>query len=234
MGNKDFKCQGCGHELESKMCMRTPNYCYLCDPNITVDELLSDKEIKPMEALSIKQPWASLIAQGIKDIENTIENKKLFFAQYFGQNIIKDLNYPEHPPFPVNCSMLTCIDSVVSRFYLELRDVKDITDEEALHFLLTEQEILGYKGFEVLKVRNNNGFISIDFRFISDKANNSDGYSYCGTGIAISKTTEFTLYQADYLRSKSFLVPYMDLPPNDLIQIGWAKLKQSNAKQANE
>lgn len=35
-----FKCKGCGHELLLEMAMRTLDYCHLCDPNISLKELL--------------------------------------------------------------------------------------------------------------------------------------------------------------------------------------------------
>ncbi len=38
-----FVCQGCKHELPTAFCMRTEGYCYLCDPNIDVNELLNDE-----------------------------------------------------------------------------------------------------------------------------------------------------------------------------------------------
>jgi uncharacterized protein YlaI len=40
-----FVCKGCKHELPIEYQMRTIGYCYLCDPNITIQELLSDKQI---------------------------------------------------------------------------------------------------------------------------------------------------------------------------------------------
>lgn len=36
-----FKCKGCGHDLPLSMAMRTPDYCHLCDPNISLKELIS-------------------------------------------------------------------------------------------------------------------------------------------------------------------------------------------------
>lgn len=42
-----FTCQACKHELPLDFSMRTEGFCYLCDPNITVDELLSDEELLP-------------------------------------------------------------------------------------------------------------------------------------------------------------------------------------------
>lgn len=35
-----FICIGCDHELPNSYCLNTTGYCYLCDPNITVTELL--------------------------------------------------------------------------------------------------------------------------------------------------------------------------------------------------
>ena len=37
-----FKCKGCGHELPLEVMMRTIDYCHLCDPNVTLKELLQD------------------------------------------------------------------------------------------------------------------------------------------------------------------------------------------------
>ena len=35
-----FKCKSCGNELPVNFQMRTEGYCYLCDPKVTVEELL--------------------------------------------------------------------------------------------------------------------------------------------------------------------------------------------------
>ena len=35
-----FKCKGCEHELPFNYSMKNPEYCYLCDPEVTIDELL--------------------------------------------------------------------------------------------------------------------------------------------------------------------------------------------------
>jgi len=40
-----FKCKGCSCELTADYSLRTEGWCYLCDPNITLEELLSDKPI---------------------------------------------------------------------------------------------------------------------------------------------------------------------------------------------
>ena len=40
-----FVCKGCNHLLNNVCQLRTAGYCYLCDPNITLEELLSDEPI---------------------------------------------------------------------------------------------------------------------------------------------------------------------------------------------
>lgn len=42
MTEPTFTCLGCGHKLTMDYNARTKNYCYLCDPNITLEECLSD------------------------------------------------------------------------------------------------------------------------------------------------------------------------------------------------
>lgn len=39
-----FNCKRCGHNLPKEYQIKTDGYCYLCDPNITVNELLKDFE----------------------------------------------------------------------------------------------------------------------------------------------------------------------------------------------
>lgn len=41
-----FICQGCKHELPMDFNLRTEGFCFLCDPNITLAECLSDDPIK--------------------------------------------------------------------------------------------------------------------------------------------------------------------------------------------
>jgi len=41
-----FICQGCKHELSMDFNLRTEGFCYLCDPNITLAECLSDEPIE--------------------------------------------------------------------------------------------------------------------------------------------------------------------------------------------
>jgi uncharacterized protein YlaI len=39
-----FICQSCKHELPIDYCMKTEGFCYLCDPNVTLEELLTEEK----------------------------------------------------------------------------------------------------------------------------------------------------------------------------------------------
>ena len=41
-----FKCNGCSHDVPSYFSIKTANYCYLCDPAVTVQELLDDYDAR--------------------------------------------------------------------------------------------------------------------------------------------------------------------------------------------
>ena len=43
---ESFVCKGCGHSLTMDYKLRTECYCYLCDPNISLTELLSNNPIR--------------------------------------------------------------------------------------------------------------------------------------------------------------------------------------------
>jgi hypothetical protein len=40
---KVFVCSACNHELPISYSIKTENYCYMCDPNVTIEELLYEK-----------------------------------------------------------------------------------------------------------------------------------------------------------------------------------------------
>jgi hypothetical protein len=46
INTEPFICEGCGHELDRSYSLRSANYCLLCDPAISVQELL-DWPISP-------------------------------------------------------------------------------------------------------------------------------------------------------------------------------------------
>lgn len=53
METETFTCQGCLHELPLSYSLRTEGYCYYCDPNISLLELISPEPITPLR-LAVK------------------------------------------------------------------------------------------------------------------------------------------------------------------------------------
>lgn len=51
MSNETFTCKGCNHELPEVYSIKPGGYCYLCDPNVTVKELLESTTFDKNEAL---------------------------------------------------------------------------------------------------------------------------------------------------------------------------------------
>jgi hypothetical protein len=68
---KTFKCKGCGHKLPPEFCMRTKNYCYLCDPNVTLDELLNNSPAAPRKS-RIEQNIDAAVGNMLRNLRTSI------------------------------------------------------------------------------------------------------------------------------------------------------------------
>lgn len=106
-------------------------------------------------------------------MENTLENKAKFFAQYWGQKCGKN-QY---------CNLSINKSNILNITHLELKPLSQISDENA--------KKLGFTN-------------SRDFLAVGNKDNR---------------------YNVDFLRSKGYALPYMDLSVEDLVEYGWVKLK---------
>jgi len=51
-----FKCKHCGHIVPNEYSLRTPDSCYLCDENISLDELTSESQIEKHSLAKIHRP----------------------------------------------------------------------------------------------------------------------------------------------------------------------------------
>lgn len=114
-------------------------------------------------------------------MENTLENKAAFFAQYWGMNILRfspDPNYLRK----VSAMTIRCPEDFVAI----LTPLSQITDED----------------IDVIDMP----YISIKDHLFND---------------IISQ------FEADYLRSKGYAVPWRDLSVDDLVKFGWVKLKDN-------
>lgn len=132
-------------------------------------------------------------------MENNLENKTMFFAQYWGQRV-----FVGHVLEEVNSSY---IDPMYDTSILELKPLEDITDDD----LMT---IAKYYEPTTYKVKSNSDEIVFDYMYGDNFSSAAIGYDYG--------------YALDYLRSKGYALPWMGLSVEKQIQYGWVKLKEKN------
>lgn len=129
--------------------------------------------------------------------ENTLENKAKFFAQYWGVEVV---NYGKG-------TKLTSVDFVdfidlKNELFLQLTPLSQITDEDAIACAK-----LIYGDYHIEQM----------FNVLSKEKALFEIHK------SINDTTHFM--RNDFLRSKGYALPYMDLSVKDLISYGWVKLK---------
>lgn len=171
-------------------------------------------------------------------IENNLENKSKFFAIYFGQ-------YIGYTPLLGNDKKYVqgnflILSGVGQSSYIKLKPLESISDEE----LRDIAEIhIGKKSEVFIDKSKDNSFISVQYSkqnsenpnydFISmelwlttDDCEISNNWNYHNKrGISNSKENiRNILHIYDFLRSKGYAIPFMDLTIQDLIDYGWIKL----------
>ena len=132
-------------------------------------------------------------------LENTLENKSKFFAQYWGQDVLCRVifgkNKNEIIMHNTPCSNLKLGEIIDS--YLELKPLSRISDEDAIE-ISKEYPAFGSN------IRNS---VKELFQEFDD--------------------LELSIKTGDYFRSKGYALPYMDLSVEDLVEYGWVKLKEN-------
>lgn len=135
-------------------------------------------------------------------MENTLENKAKFFAQYWGQKVVSWSNIIE-----IKLKSNILINELEESDALELTPLSDITDEDAI---------------KVAKIENNYENALIRGKVIIQTFLE---YSDCSHSM---KNSDQLLELIDFLRSKSYALPWMGLTVEKLIEYGWVKLKKIN------
>lgn len=132
-------------------------------------------------------------------MELTLENKAKFMYQYWGQEVFKlqGLDKIYKSPYV----------EVLDEDHLLLKQLSSITDEDAIEV----SNILGINNDAMV----HHGRLFVD-RILGKRAGNSQDNCYL---------TSNSLQCCDYLRSKSYALPYMGTSIADLISAGWIKLK---------
>lgn len=141
-------------------------------------------------------------------MENTLENKAKFFAQYFGRTFITGIG---------GKSALSWIDiGYISlgtlSATLELKDMSNISPEDINYIIIL---------LEIDKQPVDNDFLAfnkslisyINYLFLEKKDIKS-----------VILTVAF-IHAVDYLRSKGYALPYMGLSVEKQVEYGWIKLK---------
>lgn len=141
-------------------------------------------------------------------MENTLINKQAFFALYFGQEVLCENN---------NSHRYKVLgDSIYwEEVHLELKPLSEISDEDAV-----EVTKLTY----AMPYPNSTKFTIYLNPF--NKKVVSWGDSHWQKYLAERDTTQdiYNSLQADYLRSKGYALPYMDLSVEQMVEFGWIKL----------
>lgn len=156
-------------------------------------------------------------------IQNTLGNKAKFFAQYWGQKVViwnKNLNI-----LPKRNILINEVDEMD---ILELTPLSQITDEDAKEIttICEEKYILsrgtkdGFRIETASSLSGDNQDRSIYYSKDGIVLFYNDG-NWGGSGYKVVNTLK--IY--DYLRSKGYALPWMDLTIEDLIEYGWIKLK---------
>ena len=148
-------------------------------------------------------------------LENTLENKAKFFAQYWGQYVLYFTS-----DFLRKIDNLT-LDSVENDDYLELKPLSQISDEDVIQGIMITYNKT-YEGLgEILEVKHYNTFSSITTTIAGENFKTSRSIHHWNGNRKIGSM------ECDYLRSKGYALPWMDLSVEDLVKYGWIKLKEN-------
>lgn len=148
-------------------------------------------------------------------MENNLENKARFFAQYYGQSIQKDIELEGKYPLTISN-----ISFEPEKCYLELKHISSITDEELFQvFKSLENEDYHMKEYgKIIKVEKlkNGEYFNLKARIFCEKKN-----------YILSTQIFYNRQQVDILRRLGFATPWEDLSIEDQISFGWVKLKEN-------
>ena len=142
-------------------------------------------------------------------MENILENKVKFFAQYFDQTILSfigsSVDYNLHPHSLAKNENWNNKTKSIEKQFIVLKPLLQISDEDCLYL---SREIFR---FTQLKVEE---FIIKEIKKLLE---------YNGqTNISQSEW----LKAFDFLRSKGYALPWMGLSVEKLVEYGWVQLKK--------
>lgn len=155
-------------------------------------------------------------------MENTLENKAKFFGQYYGQERLKW--HDKGVVLEVIWSDLN--NDLKENHFLELKSISSISDEDAEEI---SKISISRDPISINIKRNESDYADIEIENISEHStwtlfiSGIDVYFKCGTS-RNENDSNLILAVYDYLRSKGYALPYMDLSVEKLVEYGWIKL----------
>jgi len=156
-------------------------------------------------------------------MENNLENKARFFAQYFGQEIRVWKELPENL---CNVGYASLSEEAVKDSKLILKSLTDTSNEHAIE--VAKMVFPGLK-WEPVKDKNYKLENKKEGRVLYLGTDDSpvrfgriDAGWFCNNEISVH-LMHFKI--VDFLRSKGYLLPFNGLSTEEIIERGWAKIK---------
>jgi len=132
-------------------------------------------------------------------MENTIENQIRFMGLYLGTITVRHKLWETRKTEQLNSLRLQ------ECYYLELKPLSSITDEDAI-------EVANNLEKSAFNVKSDGNLIQLDY--------------YWGDEIQSAEVhIIYDRFASDYLRSKGYALPYLDLSVEQQIEYNWIKLK---------
>lgn len=164
-------------------------------------------------------------------MENTLENKAKFFAQHLFQAIIVSSEY-DNNRYKVEPYSLTIIRRGNNSTRLELKSLSSITDEDAIEVakILVSNTFSKNLDVRVAKKSEVGEKVTSKIVYIGDIIVVIDSLKIIGTYNGFIDIADFNIYlsASDYLRSKSYALPWVGLSVETMVGYGWIKLTETD------
>lgn len=164
------------------------------------------------------------------EIQNNLENKSKFFAQYWGQKVMRCKTFNVTTGKGLSGLMYVDINSetIKENWFLELKPLFSISDYEAIKVAkIVCPEMFQNAGVDPIKIERHDEWLtvwrrrnvySVDIDFL--------GYTTCqNEEVEYKRNSIGTTFAIDYLRSRSYALPWMNVYVEEQVNRGWVKVK---------
>lgn len=139
--------------------------------------------------------------------EINITNKTKFFVLYWGQKVIHHEDYGDKGCINVGAGMIQVIDD---GYYLHLKPLSKISDEDAIEVW----DLCHFDG-------GNKSKLTIE-EVIRQGKNIASAFEYSRSGWMVGLRSVLDII--NFLRSKGYVLPWMELSVEEMVEVGWIKL----------